>query len=50
MSFGFSIGDFVALLQLATKLRRDFVGAPAQFKALSDEYVHRMVNRPIVNC
>ena len=39
MNIGVSLGDFVAVVQLATKLRRDFVGAPAQFKAISDEYV-----------
>jgi hypothetical protein len=38
MSFGFSIGDFIAVIEHANKLRKNFVGAPAQFKALSDEY------------
>lgn len=38
MSFGFSIGDFINVVDHANKLRKDFVGAPAQFKALSDEY------------
>ncbi|KAF7116945.1 hypothetical protein CNMCM5793_005575 [Aspergillus hiratsukae] len=37
MSFGFSIGDFVAVINHANNIRRNFVGAPAQFKALSDE-------------
>lgn len=37
MSFGFSIGDFVAVCQLASKIRKEFVGAPSQFKAISDE-------------
>jgi hypothetical protein len=39
MSFGFSIGDFFAAIELANKIRRDFVNAPSQFKAISDEYV-----------
>jgi hypothetical protein len=39
MSFGFSIGDFVTAIQLANKIRKEFVEAPSQFKAVSDEYV-----------
>lgn len=38
MSFGFSIGDFVTVIELANQLRKDFVSAPVQFKALSNEY------------
>ena len=38
MSFGFSIGDFIAVLQLANEIRKEFVGAPGQFQAISDEY------------
>jgi hypothetical protein len=37
MSFGFSIGDFIAAIELANKIRKGFAGAPAQFKAISDE-------------
>jgi hypothetical protein len=37
MSFGFSVGDFIAVLQLANQVRQRFVGAPEQFKAISDE-------------
>ncbi|KAM6522793.1 hypothetical protein FALCPG4_012409 [Fusarium falciforme] len=37
MSFGFSVGDFLAAAQLAHKIRKDFSGAPSQFKSLSDE-------------
>ncbi|KAJ9217078.1 hypothetical protein DTO166G4_1133 [Paecilomyces variotii] len=37
MSFGFSIGDFVTVIELANQLRKDFVSAPVQFKALSNE-------------
>ncbi|RSL70100.1 hypothetical protein CEP53_002017 [Fusarium sp. AF-6] len=37
MSFGFGIGDFLAVVQLAHKIRKDFNGAPSQFKSLSDE-------------
>ena len=39
MSFGFSVGDFLGAITLANKIRKEFVGAPAQFKALSDECV-----------
>jgi hypothetical protein len=39
MSFGFSIGDFFAAIQIANKIRREFVDAPSQFEAISDEYV-----------
>jgi ankyrin repeat protein len=35
MSFGFSIGDFVALSSLALKLYRDFKGAPGEFAQIS---------------
>jgi Cdc6-like AAA superfamily ATPase len=40
MSFGFSIGDFFAAIQIANKIRREFVDAPSQFEAISDEYVN----------
>ena len=39
MSFGFSVGDFLAVIELTNKIRREFVDAPSQFKAISDEYV-----------
>ncbi|KFZ02007.1 hypothetical protein V500_00505, partial [Pseudogymnoascus sp. VKM F-4518 (FW-2643)] len=37
MSFGISVGDFITVLQLAFKIRQEFVDAPIQFKAVSDE-------------
>jgi len=37
MSFGFSVGDFVAVLQLANDVRKQFVDAPSQFRAISEE-------------
>ncbi|PQE05385.1 hypothetical protein CJF31_00011154 [Rutstroemia sp. NJR-2017a BVV2] len=37
MSFGFSVGDFIAVIELANKVRKAFVDAPSQFKAISDE-------------
>ncbi|KFY31800.1 hypothetical protein V493_00783, partial [Pseudogymnoascus sp. VKM F-4281 (FW-2241)] len=37
MSFGFGVGDFIAAIELANKFRKEFVGAPSQFKAISDE-------------
>jgi hypothetical protein len=38
MSFGFSVGDFITVIELANKIRKDFVDAPSQFKTISDEY------------
>ncbi len=37
MSFGFGIGDFLALLELVNRVRKDFIGAPDAFKAISDD-------------
>ncbi|KAJ8070934.1 hypothetical protein OCU04_001292 [Sclerotinia nivalis] len=37
MSFGFGIGDFLAVIELAKKLRQDFIDAPSQFKDISTE-------------
>ncbi|RJE21197.1 Phosphorylase superfamily [Aspergillus sclerotialis] len=37
MSFGFSIGDFITVIEHANKIRKEFVEAPCQFKAISDE-------------
>jgi hypothetical protein len=39
MSFGFSVGDFLAALEFANKIRREFIGAPSQFKNISNEFV-----------
>jgi hypothetical protein len=38
MSFGFSVGDFIASIELANKIRKEFIDAPGQFKDISDEY------------
>jgi hypothetical protein len=37
MSFGFSVGDFFAAIELANKIRKEFIDAPGQFKDISDE-------------
>ncbi|THV45381.1 hypothetical protein BGAL_0496g00050 [Botrytis galanthina] len=37
MSFGFGIGDILAVIELAKKIRKDFVDAPSQFKDISLE-------------
>lgn len=37
MSFGYSVGDFITVLQLANNIRKQFVDAPDQFKAISEE-------------
>ena len=39
MSFGFGIGDILAVIELARKIRKDFADAPSQFKDISLEYV-----------
>lgn len=37
MSFGFSISDFIAIIELATKIRKNIISAPRQFKDITDE-------------
>lgn len=37
MSFGYSIGDFIAVLKLANDVKKRFINAPGHFKALSEE-------------
>ncbi|KIW12092.1 hypothetical protein PV08_09366 [Exophiala spinifera] len=37
MSFGFSLGDFIALAKLVEATRKRFKGAPAEYAALADE-------------
>ena len=37
MSFGYGAGDFIAVCKLANTLRKDFVNAPAQLKAVHAE-------------
>ena len=37
MRFGYSVGDLIAVVQIANKVRRRFVHSPAQFQAISDE-------------
>jgi hypothetical protein len=37
MSFGFSVGNVSAVIQLANKIREDFAGAPSEFKGAMDE-------------
>lgn len=39
MSFGIGVGDILAVIKLATKVRKEFAGAPDQFKAITDEWV-----------
>jgi hypothetical protein len=36
MSFGFGIGDFVAALEIANRVSKAFLGAPRQFKSISE--------------
>ncbi|CAG8003133.1 unnamed protein product [Penicillium salamii] len=37
MSFGFGVGDFLAVLKLANTVRKQFKDAPSQFKSISDD-------------
>jgi hypothetical protein len=37
MSFRSSVGDFLAVIELTNKIRREFISAPSQFKKISDE-------------
>jgi hypothetical protein len=39
MSFGFGVGDFLAVLQLANDLGGRFAQAPTEYKAIKEEYV-----------
>jgi hypothetical protein len=39
MSFGFGVGEFITVITLAKKIRKDFVGAPSQFGSASNVYV-----------
>ncbi|OOF91694.1 hypothetical protein ASPCADRAFT_154750, partial [Aspergillus carbonarius ITEM 5010] len=36
MSFGYGVGDFLAILDLANTIRKRFVNAPSQFKSIAD--------------
>lgn len=45
MSFGYSAGDFLAILQLANELRSRFAQAPRQYKAITDEYDDSRLSR-----
>lgn len=48
MSFGFSVGDFITVLQLIKEIRKGFVDAPNQFKAISDECVYELQARSVL--
>jgi hypothetical protein len=37
MSFGFGVGDFLAVYDKAQKIRKGFKDAPKQFEGISDE-------------
>jgi hypothetical protein len=38
MGFGFGVGDFIMAINLANKVRKEFIDAPSQFKDISEEY------------
>lgn len=37
MSFGFGVGDFIAVADIVSTLRKDFIAAPSEYKAVRDE-------------
>ena len=37
MSFGFGVGDFITVIELANKVRKRFVNAPEQLRAVVEE-------------
>ncbi|KUL92164.1 hypothetical protein ZTR_02447 [Talaromyces verruculosus] len=37
MSFGYSIGDFVSLLELTNRIRKRFIRAPVEFRQISED-------------
>ncbi|KAI1377192.1 hypothetical protein F4677DRAFT_459094 [Hypoxylon crocopeplum] len=37
MNFGFGVGDFITVIKLVNKVRKEFAGAPSQFREVSDE-------------
>lgn len=39
MSFGFGVGDIIAVSKFVNRVRKDFVGSPKEFKDISDEWV-----------
>jgi hypothetical protein len=39
MSFGISVSDFITAIELAYKIRKEFVDAPSQLRDISDEWV-----------
>jgi len=40
MSFGFSVGDFLAAIQVVNNIRKALVDAPRQFEAVENECVN----------
>jgi len=47
MSFGFGVGDFLAVSQLAVRVYNAYKGAPDDFRNISDEInsLHNVVNK-----
>jgi hypothetical protein len=39
MSFGFGVGDFLAVAKLAKEIRTDYANAPDQFQQITAEFV-----------
>lgn len=37
MSFGFGVGDFLAVLDLAGKIRKQWIDAPVEYMSMKNE-------------
>ena len=48
MSFGFSISDFISVIELARRVWKGFAGAPGQFRDITQEHVTRPMGRPLL--
>jgi hypothetical protein len=48
MSFEISVGNILAVTKLAKKIRKDFVGAPAQCSDISNVYVAEIASKAML--
>lgn len=46
MSFGFALGDFLAVINLADRLRKDWLDAPEEYKAICVRLGQRALEIP----
>jgi len=48
MSFGFSIGDFISVIELARKVWKGFADAPEQLRVITQEHVSPHMGLPLL--